>query len=419
MRYAYAALIRDTTTGVWLRHTAEIVTTRDPFEELRTPNRKPIWVRRVYFRMPQLLWWRRISPGTLKVWYDQMAMLTHLSPAKAVGICAQRSDGQMRKLLFSLEGELANATLEEAMSRHPEIPDHHVAQVSVLRNQTRDVQKETWTTLGEMVASESTLTRKFRKAVTNLIAILVGGIGVLALIGRTVTPGVESFASTIALKKVSEPASTAWASWFVQAVAGPPGWIIGAVILAVIAAIAVIIRVSPNAGRRYERILWKVPYFGNIVRMIETARIARAFGPIYLAQSPAVAVRRIRGVSSRWIVQDELARVSDRLAGKDTQGMTDLPRAFASPILDPLFSQYLVGAGSGAKELAVACRAVGNALERDAFSRLEQWLEEFEPWLSGLMIGSFYVLLSFLLLPLFDAFSSAAHAHAQTYYIPQ
>lgn len=416
--YRYRALKRDTITGREKLVKDTIVTSGDVFAELRARGLRPASAREVHLKMP-LMPWERLSPGDLMQFYDQMAMLVHLPPARAVEVCASHFGGMAKDLFDAVAHRLrkGGTTLDEALSGHRQFPEEDIVVIGAVRSQDPAARKEAWETLKDRTAHQVDVDKMWAKVRLNIVVMIGANIFSLWSLGQTAEP-VERLTNEIAGHTVPEPAVTTFTRAIVGWFVGPPGLMLLLTTIAVVTAIMIALQVSPQFGLLYERVLWRVWYFGKAVRAIETAKLARAFGAVYKSLDAASGLTRIRNVSRRRLMIATIDTLIARLKGRTAHGRTDLETAFQHPHLDPMLSSYLVGARGGAEVVQKACRVVGDALERYFFTRMQRWLDEFEP-LFGLALLIINALgAAALMQPLFVVVQAATHAYTQTYYIP-
>lgn len=391
--------------------------------ELRSRGLRLIRARPVLFGSALTLPWLRVRARSLQTFWATMAMLVHLSIREALQTCAERtSDKRLAEVLRKVERSVRGGTsFADALAHRPEIPGLHAAIVAASGEQGAPAARAaTYENLSRMTDNSAQLNAKMRKTLVRIVAVLAAALAGLRLIGGAETV-VASVATSISPgRPYAEPALTVFAKEFVDAMTGEAATIATLVLIALAIALTVAVRISPTAGRVYERVLYTLPRFGKIARMIDTSRVSRALASTITVYAPADAVARVRQVAQRRIIGDALQTIETACRGKLGSGYTSLPDAvrFVGPLLDPLMGEYLTGARAGSDVASKALMTVADTLDRDAYVQLNEWADTVEPLLAAAAFMGFSLLMFCESLPLFGLLQRALTTHTPTYYIP-
>lgn len=398
-----------------------IVADGDPAVALRQRGLKLIRAQKTLFGSAIVMPGFGLTPRILQTFWDNMAGLTHLSAAEAVRTCAERTaNRKLAQLLRKIERSLrAGMTFADALAHCPQIPGLHAAIVAASGERgTAESRAATYHHLSQMTDNSAQLSTKMRKTAFHLLAVGAAALGGLRLLAGA-EPVIDTFSRSLSgSATVAQPAVTRIAEVFIAAMTGPAATVVTLVVFTSIVLGMVAVRLNADCGRLYERMLYAIPRFGKIARMIDTARVTRALSATLRVYDAAEAVARVSNVAQRHVVADSLALIEQACRGKHGRGNTSLSDAvrLAGSRFDPLFAEYLVGARAGATVDALA--KVADVLDRDAYAHLNDWADTVEPVVGTVILLGFYALVFFLTIPLFGLLQTAATMHTPTYYVP-
>jgi len=158
---------------------------------------------------------------------------------------------------------------------------------------------------------------------------------------------------------------------------------------------------SRHGRRRIEKILHKLPYIGNMLTSVTTARFSRVMS-IGLESGIEVieAIEIAGGSTGRPVFQDECVRMCDRMRSGDS--LSDvINRAHGLPS----FARRLFGSGKDSKELARAGKIIARHYDRQSDHLAKNINTIIEPMITMAMAGIVLLVALSVFLPMWQMIS--------------
>lgn len=356
-----------------------------------------------------LLPFGKVPAKKLHFFYQRMSMLTHLPSVAALRQCANNEypasglfASPLRKALFATADAVQGGlSVDAALRQRPEFPPPHVHIIATFVNGSSAAAQRGWASLAALTADEGENIGYVRQTVLTL---LLGGGFFLALTAW-VTRVLDS--TTVSLSQsMGFTHHTPLPTRIVSALTSNIGLaFLGGLVLAGVIAYLLFL-FSGRFGRWVERVVWRTPFLGPIMRQIETARVARALAATLSVLTEREGLVAASGTSSVRIVNDGLSR-----AATAVRSGTALPKALDAQ--EGLFDSSMVGfldAATGG-DIPGALLYVAKYLDQEAQTRLKSVLSSLGPTLGALGFALFYAAIVSAQLPILHFLVKTTRAH--------
>jgi general secretion pathway protein F len=347
-------------------------------------------------RSPMALFARRVSTRELSRTFRQLATLlaAGIPLVEAVASVSKRPlSPPMTAALTSIRTDLTEgSSLEASVARHPGVfPPIYVGMIRA--GEATGSLDTVLTRIADHAEGAARLQGQLRAAMTYPVIMTVVGSGILAFLLAYVVPQitrvfVEAHQAlpwpTRALMAAGELVA-AWGLYFL-----------------VLAAAAVLgLRYyarTETGGRRAERLLFAIPWFGTVVRNVSMARLSHTLATLMAGGMPLVqALEVARSVTGSRLVADTLADAKEAVS----QGEQLAPSLGASRLFNPMVVD-MIAVGERSGEIESMLSRAAEALDEEVNANVDTMTGLLEPVMVLFMAGVVLMVVLAVLLPVFE-----------------
>ena len=339
-----------------------------------------------------------IRTKSLLSFYQSMQMLAPIGTHFALTVLAESApDEYAREIAYKVASILgvAGRSLQTAIEEIDDFPMFHkriIATLSGLPDSTL-----VWRTLSEMMVARS----RFVKIQWMLVGRGVFPFLLFFIGAQILLTYLHHFFTVANIKIKGFPAyilhgigiMTQWQAYAVYAV-----------IVAAIIAIVWIVRTVPVARIAWEKILYRLPYIGNLMREYDSGFVARVIGATWATGGGAISLEYAAEIVPRAIVARPLEAIVRELRGKDPYQRTWAEAMSQCDILLPQVRRTIALALTSEnipKELVI----IGESMMNTSMAKIEALLTEINAAMPAILMGALDILIMGISFGLMQGFS--------------
>lgn len=331
----------------------------------------------------------RITPKDIAVFSRQLAtMLAAGVPlVQSFDIIAKGNEKPtMQSLLLSVKNDVeSGSSLAEALARHPRYFDGLFCNL-IHAGEQAGILETLLTKIALYKERMESIKGKIRKAMFYPVAVLVVAAIVTTVLMVWVVPQFQdlftSFGGDLPVPtKIVIAISEFFQQWW---------WLMGAILIAAIAAFVQGRRRSREFNDRIDRALLKAPLLGNIIQKATVARFARTLATMFAAGVPLVeAMESVAGASGNSLYQKGILRMREEVSTGQR-----LQTAMTQSNLFPGMVVQMVAVGEESGTLDAMLGKVADFYEEevdDAIAGLSSLIEPLIMSVLGVIIGGLVI----------------------------